>query len=101
MSDYDLAFQQAPAETRQLWSSVLSATAFQCCHGLQGIRCFLAKIGIANTSSLRLFEKLGYAEVSRSNVFNEATLRLEVFGHVSKAVLQQAENLRIESYDNS
>ena len=42
---------------------------------------------------------MGYAEVSRSKVFNEATLQLEVSG--GKALLQQGENLCIEKYDIS
>ena len=52
-------------------------------------------------SSLRLFEKLGYVEVSRSKVFNEATLHLEVSGRVREALIQQANNLCMETYDNS
>lgn len=74
--------------------------SFECFEPLQGISCFQAKIGIKNVSSLKLFEKLGYTEVSRSKVFNEATLRLEVSDHVSKALLQQAESLHVEEYDN-
>ncbi|KAK2077544.1 hypothetical protein QBZ16_004389 [Prototheca wickerhamii] len=37
---------------------------------------FRAKIGEQNTPSLRLFHKLGFKEVSRSEYFKEATLEL-------------------------
>lgn len=39
-----------------------------------GVQRFLAKIKEDNHSSIALFEKLGYKEVDRSNVFREVTL---------------------------
>lgn len=39
---------------------------------------FQAKIGISNAASLALFRKLGYKEISRSSVFQEATLEMAV-----------------------
>ena len=43
-----------------------------------GITTFVAKIGDANAPSLGLFASLGFQEVSRSDVFKEATLELRV-----------------------
>lgn len=68
---------------------------------LQGISCFQAKIGFSNAASLRLFGRLGYVEVSRSQMFKEATLRLEVSGTVREALQQQAEKLQLSIYDIS
>lgn len=39
-----------------------------------GIDRFIAKIGFDNSKSQRLFEKFGFNESSRSNVFREITL---------------------------
>ena len=39
---------------------------------------FTAKIGLTNTPSLHLFASLGFAKVSESTVFQEATLELLV-----------------------
>ncbi|KAL3145230.1 hypothetical protein ABBQ32_000977 [Trebouxia sp. C0010 RCD-2024] len=66
-----------------------------------GISCFQAKIGFSNAASLRLFGRLGYVEVSRSQMFKEATLRLEVSGTVREALQQQAEKLQLSIYDIS
>ena len=43
---------------------------------VQNVSLFRAKIGEQNTPSLRLFDKLGFKEVSRSEYFKEATLEL-------------------------
>ena len=43
-----------------------------------GVRTFRAKIGYDNSASLALFGGLGYGEVSRSDIFREATLELTV-----------------------
>ncbi|KAK1269340.1 hypothetical protein QJS04_geneDACA005250 [Acorus gramineus] len=42
------------------------------------IQRFRAKIGESNVASLNLFQKLGFEEVSRSGIFKEVTLELEV-----------------------
>ena len=68
---------------------------------LQGINCFQAKIGFSNAASMKLFGRLGYVEVSRSHVFQEATLRLEVSGTVREALQQQGKKLQLGTYDNS
>ncbi|DBA69938.1 TPA: N-acetyltransferase 9 [Trebouxia sp. C0005] len=65
-----------------------------------GITCFQAKIGLSNQSSMKLFGKLGYAEISRSKIFNEATLNLQICGHVKAVMNEQAQNLRIGQYDD-
>lgn len=46
--------------------------------GAQGVMTFTAKIGFSNAASLALFMKLGYTEISRSSVFQEATLEKAV-----------------------
>ncbi|XP_072977279.1 GCN5-related N-acetyltransferase 9 isoform X2 [Typha angustifolia] len=43
-----------------------------------GIQTFRAKIGESNTSSLKLFRKLGFLDSSYSEVFKEVTLELPV-----------------------
>lgn len=68
---------------------------------LQGITSFQAKIGLSNASSLKLFGKLGYVEVTRSSVFNEATLLLEVSGRTKMHLEEQADKLNIGEYDSN
>lgn len=68
---------------------------------VQGLQCFQAKIGLSNTASLKLFKRLGYLEVSRSSIFNEVTMRLEVAGNVKEALEQQAESLHLTTYVDS
>jgi RimJ/RimL family protein N-acetyltransferase len=46
-----------------------------------GARTFRAKIGFANEASRSLFARLGFEEVSRSEVFREATLELALDGN--------------------
>ncbi len=65
---------------------------------MQGITCFQAKIGLSNQSSLNLFGKLGYAEISRSRIFNEATLNLQICGYIQALMNEQAHKLRIGQY---
>ncbi len=67
---------------------------------MQGITCFQAKIGLSNQSSLNLFGKLGYAEISRSMIFNEATLNLQICGHIKALMNAQAHKLKIGQYDD-
>lgn len=67
---------------------------------MQGITCFQAKIGLSNQSSLNLFGKLGYAEISRSKIFNEATLSLQICGHIEALMNEQAHKLKIGQYDD-
>lgn len=38
------------------------------------IKHFQAKIGLDNVASIRMFQKMGFEEISRSTVFNEVTL---------------------------
>ncbi|XP_060073675.1 N-acetyltransferase 9-like protein isoform X1 [Ylistrum balloti] len=42
---------------------------------------FTAKIGFSNEASIQLFQKLGFKEVSRSDVFEEVTLKYSVPDH--------------------
>lgn len=39
-----------------------------------GVKMFVAKIGLDNERSIRMFEKMGFKEESRSEVFQEVTL---------------------------
>ncbi|DBB03309.1 TPA: hypothetical protein ACH3X3_010694 [Trebouxia sp. C0006] len=66
-----------------------------------GITCFQAKIGLGNQSSLSLFGKLGYAEVSTSKIFNEATLNLQICGHIKALMNEQAHKLKIGQYEEA
>ncbi|KDO58449.1 hypothetical protein CISIN_1g033454mg [Citrus sinensis] len=43
-----------------------------------GIHVFRAKIGESNGASLRLFQKLGFEDISYSEIFKEVTLELPV-----------------------
>ncbi|EXC34918.1 N-acetyltransferase 9-like protein [Morus notabilis] len=43
-----------------------------------GIHAFRAKIGESNTSSLNMFRKLGFEEISHSEIFKEVTLELQL-----------------------
>ncbi|XP_069123084.1 N-acetyltransferase 9-like protein [Argopecten irradians] len=51
---------------------------------------FTAKIGFKNIASIQLFQKLGFNEVSRSEVFEEVTLKYSVADqtHTSQAALK-------------
>jgi RimJ/RimL family protein N-acetyltransferase len=67
-----------------------------------GVQRFRAKIGFDNAPSLALFRKLGFAEVSRSEVFREATLELAAEGASSAAWAELAAlggRLDLRSYD--
>ena len=68
-----------------------------------GIKKFRAKIGFDNAPSLARFRKLGYAEVSRSAVFREATLELAAEGGGAGAVWAElvalGGRLDLRSYD--
>ena len=43
-----------------------------------GVKRFEAKIGFTNSTSLQLFESIGFQKVRRSDVFQEVTLELVV-----------------------
>ncbi|GMN27802.1 hypothetical protein TIFTF001_001814 [Ficus carica] len=43
-----------------------------------GIQVFRVKIGESNTPSLNMFQKLGFKEISRSEIFKEVTLELQL-----------------------
>lgn len=66
-----------------------------------GVTRFRAKIGEDNASSLQLFAKLGYCEVSRSAVFKEVMLELAVEGSVKEQLAAAAQQLQLGTYDDA
>ncbi|KAI3815115.1 hypothetical protein L1987_14771 [Smallanthus sonchifolius] len=57
------------------------------------INTFRAKIGDSNEASLNMFHKLGFKEVSHSEIFKEVTLELPVTAEKSKELLQLVGNI--------
>ncbi|KAK9060404.1 hypothetical protein SSX86_021108 [Deinandra increscens subsp. villosa] len=57
------------------------------------INTFRAKIGDSNEASLNMFRKLGFKEVSHSEIFKEVTLELPVTAEKSKELLQLVGNM--------
>nr|XP_043624497.1 N-acetyltransferase 9-like protein [Erigeron canadensis]XP_043624498.1 N-acetyltransferase 9-like protein [Erigeron canadensis] len=57
------------------------------------INTFRAKIGFSNEASLNMFKKLGFKEVSHSEIFKEVTLELPVTPEKSKELLQLVGNM--------
>ncbi|KAD2394403.1 hypothetical protein E3N88_41380 [Mikania micrantha] len=57
------------------------------------INTFRAKIGDSNEASLRMFNKLGFKEVSHSEIFKEVTLELPVTTEKNKELLQLVGNM--------
>ncbi|KAI1284968.1 N-acetyltransferase 9-like protein [Halotydeus destructor] len=55
-----------------------------------GIKKFIAKIKYDNSQSIKLFEKLGFKEESRSDVFQETTFIYDIFNenNLNKIILQ-------------
>ncbi|KAL4444972.1 hypothetical protein ABPG77_004022 [Micractinium sp. CCAP 211/92] len=64
-----------------------------------GITKFRAKIGEANTPSIQLMSKLGFAHVSRSEIFKEVTLELPVQGAAAERLSTEAARLQFSEYD--
>jgi hypothetical protein len=62
-----------------------------------GLRGFEAKIKVDNTPSIHLFTKIGFAEVSRSEVFEEVTLAWEA-GPAGRAWLQERAPWHLHTY---
>ena len=58
------------------WESMLLMLRF----GVEklGIKMFEAKIKMSNTASIKMFQKIGFEEVSRSDAFKEITMSLNV-----------------------
>ncbi|ELT99980.1 hypothetical protein CAPTEDRAFT_212602 [Capitella teleta] len=54
-----------------------------------------AKIGFDNEASLKLFTKLGFSEISRSEVFKEVTLSLPISDEMRKKIQQLTDHLLI------
>ncbi|KAJ9537867.1 hypothetical protein OSB04_030600 [Centaurea solstitialis] len=57
------------------------------------ISCFRAKIGDSNEASLNMFRKLGFKEVSHSEIFKEVTLELLVTTEKSEELIQLVGNM--------
>lgn len=65
----------------------------------QGVTKFRAKIGETNTPSIQLMSKLGFAHVSRSEIFKEVTLELRVEGATAERLAAVAAGLQCSEYD--
>lgn len=66
---------------------------------MQGITKFRAKISETNTPSIQLMSKLGFAHVSRSEIFKEVTLELPVQGAAAERLSAVASRLQYSEYD--
>lgn len=53
-----------------------------------GVKKYVAKIGCGNEPSLALFRKLGFVEISVSEVFKEVTLEMQVTQSVKQQLTQ-------------
>jgi ribosomal protein S18 acetylase RimI-like enzyme len=65
-----------------------------------GLGGFEAKIKVDNTPSIKLFTKIGFTEVSRSEVFEEVTLTWEA-GPAGRAWLQEEAPWQLHTYTHS
>ncbi|KAL4588934.1 hypothetical protein LXL04_001834 [Taraxacum kok-saghyz] len=57
------------------------------------INTFRAKIGDSNEASLNMFRKLGFKEVSHSEIFKEVTLELPITAEKSKELIKLLGNM--------
>ncbi|XP_071716873.1 GCN5-related N-acetyltransferase 9 isoform X3 [Rutidosis leptorrhynchoides] len=57
------------------------------------INTFRAKIGYSNEASLNMFRKLGFKEVSHSEIFKQVTLELPITAEKTKEMLQLVGNM--------
>lgn len=64
-----------------------------------GVTTFRAKISLANATSLRLVEKLGFKQVSRSFTFNEVTYDLSVDSDTFQGMLSGVAPLDMHAYE--
>lgn len=63
-----------------------------------GVQKYTAKIGCGNEPSLTLFHKLGFTEVSVSEVFKEITLEMRVSQSVQEQLTQATSHIRHHKY---
>ncbi|CAH3037067.1 unnamed protein product [Porites lobata] len=63
-----------------------------------GIQKYEAKIGCSNDASLRLFNKIGFTEVSVSEVFKEVTLEMNVTEAVQQHLAQATSHIHSHKY---
>ncbi|KAI8494987.1 N-acetyltransferase 9 [Branchiostoma belcheri] len=70
-------------------------------YGVQelGVTEYMAKIGYSNHGSLSLFHKLGFTEVSRSDVFQEVTLHLPISDDVRTKLEQDMSHISKHMYE--
>ncbi|KAJ3189643.1 hypothetical protein HK101_008820 [Irineochytrium annulatum] len=67
-----------------------------------GVRKFTSKISMSNTASLRLFRsKLGFQDVSTSEIFQEVTLELDVLPEVRERIVAAPAKYVITEYDTT
>merc|ERR1712098_339699 len=79
------------------WESMLLMLRF----GVKklGIQIFEAKIKMSNNASIKMFQKIGFKEISRSDVFEEITLSLHVNDEFCQW-LQNSCSWEIKSYNH-
>ncbi len=66
-----------------------------------GISLFEAKIKMGNSKSLKMFqEKLKFAEISRSEVFQEVSLEAKVDSEFRALILSQTQEMKNEDYQH-
>lgn len=63
-----------------------------------GIQKYEAKVGCSNDASLRLFNKIGFTEVSVSEVFKEVTLEMNVTEAVQQHLAQATSHIHVHKY---
>lgn len=65
------------------------------------LKAFEAKIKLNNQVSINMFKKIGFQEVSRSEVFQEVTLVLEMSEEKKAQVFQFAKSFNLQPYVHS
>ena len=62
------------------------------------VKTFQAKIGLKNTPSLAMFKNFHFEEVSRSEVFNECTLQVQIEQKWTTWLLNRTEHYSVQVY---
>lgn len=57
-----------------------------------------AKIGYSNKPSINMFKKIGFKEISKSDIFQEITLELQLNESVKDQIKDSCDSFRIDTY---